>query len=429
MSSPFRKLVRIAVILVSLVLLFNFFGYYFLRLRSQENEQLLQVVNIAARQHSLCEKITKDVLLLLSKKDLRDLDRETTRKSLSNSIEIFEKNNRFLKQEISLPGIPSPPNNFEIKQLLGSLQPFNRGLVVTAKEVAQADSLMFHLNRSIYEREIFYNERKLIPLMDQVIAAYIKIDEIKLTQASQINTGKFISLVVAFVCLVLLVLEPAFKKGEKNYNELQLAKNELLKEKKYLASILDSQTNYVTRIDKNGNFTYANPEFINTFNHGEKELIGSAYYTTIYPKDLNRTRQTAEECWRNPGQLAKLIIRTPIHKTKKFLWTEWEFKALVDENNYVSEIQGIGQNVTEKIKIEESLQEAVRTLSYAMTYARMGTWKINFQTQELEFSKELLSLLEIPESEPAIIPLEKFIHEFVLPDDQFIVISELTKAL
>src|SRR3981081_4373275 len=99
MSSPFRKLVRIAVILVSLVLLFNFFGYYFLRLRSQENEQLLQVVNIAARQHSLCEMITKDVLHL-SNKDLKSTELEGIRKSLLNSVEIFEKNNRFLKQEI-----------------------------------------------------------------------------------------------------------------------------------------------------------------------------------------------------------------------------------------------------------------------------------------------------------------------------------------
>ena len=47
MSSPFRKLIRIAVILISLLLLFNFFGYYFLRLRSEENEYLLQAVNIA----------------------------------------------------------------------------------------------------------------------------------------------------------------------------------------------------------------------------------------------------------------------------------------------------------------------------------------------------------------------------------------------
>src|ERR1700730_734676 len=119
--------------------------------------------------------INKD-LLLLSNTEHKSSDLNVVRKSLLNSIEIFEKNNRFLRQEISLPGIPSPPNDFEVRRLLGSLQPFCRGLVVTAKEASQADSLMLHLNRTIYEREVFYNERKLIPLIDQVIAVYLKID-------------------------------------------------------------------------------------------------------------------------------------------------------------------------------------------------------------------------------------------------------------
>ena len=101
--------------------------------------------------------------------------------------------------------------------------------------------------------------------MDRLVEAYMTIEDAKLKQASQINTGKFISLGIAFIFLVILVIEPAFKKGQQNYYQLQSAKNELLKEKKYLASILDSQTNYVIRIDKQGNFTFANPEFIYTF--------------------------------------------------------------------------------------------------------------------------------------------------------------------
>ena len=164
----------------------------------------------------------------------------------------------------------------------------------------------------------------------------------------------------------------------------------MLKEKKYLASILDSQTNYVIRIDKQGNFTYANPEFIYTFNYGERELIGAPYYTTIYPKDFQRTQNIAEECWEQPGRLAKLVIKTPIFKTKRFLWTEWEFKALMDENNMVNEIQGIGQNVTEKVLTEESLQNMINTLSYAMSYAKMGTWRMNFQNQEFQLSLQKL---------------------------------------
>ena len=56
----------------------------------------------------------------------------------------------------------------------------------------------------------------------------------------------------------------------------------------------------------------------------------------------------------------------------------------------------------------------INTLSYAMTYAKMGTWKMNFQTQEFQLSKELMSLLELPHKEATRIPMEEFISKFVM---------------
>jgi PAS domain S-box-containing protein len=428
MSSPFRKLIRIAVIIISLLLLFNFFGYYFLRLRSQENEYLLQVANIAARQRTLSEMISTDVLLISSRELVQGQTGEIRSRLLQTADE-FERNGRFLRQEISLPGIPLAPINFQVKALLGSMQPYSRATIDIAREAAKADPSVIRGRGQHLEKEMLYNKQSLSPYLDELVKSYIQIEEAKLKEAAQINTGKFISLGVAFIFLVTLVIEPAFKTGQQNYKELQSAKNELLKEKKYLASILDSQTNYVIRIDRQGNFTYANPEFIHTFHYDDKELMGTAYYSTIYHKDFQRTQEIAEECWRSPGQLAKLIIKTPIQKTKRFLWTEWEFKALVDENNLVNEIQGIGQNVTEKIQTEESLQDMIRTLSYAMTSARMGSWQMNFQTQQFEASKELMALLDIHTEESTVVPVEDFIKRFVVPADHHILINELTRAL
>src|SRR5690349_13918529 len=117
MSSPFRKLIRIAVIIISLLLLFNFFGYYFLRLRSEENEHLLQVVNIAARQRALGDAVTKDAMML-GRGKLAPSDEQLIRINLHDALSSFQKNNQFLQQQISLPGIPAPPNNANIKSIL-----------------------------------------------------------------------------------------------------------------------------------------------------------------------------------------------------------------------------------------------------------------------------------------------------------------------
>jgi hypothetical protein len=53
---------------------------------------------------------------------------------------------------------------------------------------------------------MLYNKQYLIPYLDQLVDNYLKIEEAKLKEAAQINTGKFISLGIAFIFLVILVI-------------------------------------------------------------------------------------------------------------------------------------------------------------------------------------------------------------------------------
>ena len=70
--------------------------------------------------------------------------------------------------------------------------------------------------------------------------------------------------------------------------------------------------------------------------------MNQPFLSTIFPKDLARCREVAEECWNNPGKIVKLLIRKPFKDNKAFVWTDWELLALNNENGGVSEIQGIG---------------------------------------------------------------------------------------
>ncbi len=160
----------------------------------------------------------------------------------------------------------------------------------------------------------------------------------------------------------------------------------------------------------------------------EKFLMGETYYNTIYPKDLYRCQQMAEDCWKNPGKVYKLLIHKPIQQTKTFQWTEWEFIALQNEKG-TQEIQGIGVNVTDKVMAEQLKEEAIRTSSYAMTYARMGSWKLDFFSQEMTMSKEFTSLLEHDEQEELTMTFEQFMQEYVVPEDHNQVIRELTNSI
>lgn len=361
MKTPFRKLIRIAIVLIALVVMFHFFGYYLVRSKSEESEKMSAMVNFAARQRILSQTIMKDAVLLLSLSD-KDKVREDVINNLKNDLIEFNNNNRFLNGELTYPNTPATSNSPETDTLISKSQKYVKSMLATGHEVANADSTLLAINRALYMRELIYNEHKLMPLMEELNRTFVSQMDQKSKETSTINAGKLISLIVALIFLAVLVLEPLFKSNQITYKELQAARNKLLKEQKYLTSILSSQTNYVIRIDRNGSFTFANSEFLKTFGYTDEEILGMGFYTIILPKDVLRCKQAAEECWKNPGIIYKLQVRKPVRNEKQFLWTEWEFISLQDDTGQVAEIQGIGLDVTDKILAEESKKEAEQAL-------------------------------------------------------------------
>ncbi|HEY6901005.1 MAG TPA: PAS domain S-box protein, partial [Puia sp.] len=392
-----------------------------------ENKELIEAINRSGHQQALSHRIAKEAILLLNSPNSESLG--VYRDTLSRKLETFQKIQQELQNQAGSTPSPVPQQIFQIKLLLSSSQPFFQSMVAIGQELIQADSSLLAMNKRLYLRDLLYNEQKYNALMTEINQHYTELVREKNSEVATIDTGKLISLIIAIAGLILLVLEPAFKKGEKNYNELQKARNELLNEKKFLASILRSQTNYVIRINRSGHFTYANPAFLRTFGYTEQEIQQVLFYTTIFPKDLTRCQQVANDCWNNPGKVFRLLIRKPIGQSREFLWTEWEFLALTDESGQVNEIQGIGLNVSEKLQMEQGKEEAIRTLSYAMTYAKMGSWKLDFMNNELSLSKEFKALLAMDEEDPDKIAFDSFMHLYLVPEDFNLVAEEFAKAI
>ena len=205
MKSPFRKLVRIAVVLLAAVLLFNFFGYYLINLSSKQNEKMVPLVNIGGHQQTLSQIITKDVLLL-TKTSITESDKQSIRLQLQNAIDTFNASNQLLRDKIIvLRKEPASSELLEITRDLTNAQTHFKGMVAVAREVMEADSSLLRMNSTIYIQQILYSEKKFFPLMNEVVQRYTKLVTERIEESSNINTGKFVSLIVALACLILLV--------------------------------------------------------------------------------------------------------------------------------------------------------------------------------------------------------------------------------
>ncbi len=352
MTKPFGKLLRISVVLVAIVLMSSFFGYYLVRVKGQEHKKMLYITSISSNQCMLLEQITKQALLLsspLPRPSQRLLIQLKLRKSLTTLAEGY----RILHGKSTVVVLPIGFNTSQANNLMEKSQPLYDNFINTASRLAAPGAA--NNERAYNDTNFLANGERLYGIMGTLTAHYTSVMDEELEKASAINTGKFVCFIFILILLSILVLEPLFRSNKSNYGELQVARNQLLKEKQYLTSILSSQTNYVVRINKKGDFTYANEAFYETFVHTPEELLGIPFYTTIYPKDIPHCREVAEDCWRHPGKVNKLLLRKPIAGSAKFLWTEWEFLALLNDTPEVSEIQAIGLNVTDRVEAEEKV--------------------------------------------------------------------------
>ena len=416
MQSPFRKLVRISIVLFATILLCNFFAYYLVNKKSAENEELITGRALAGRQQTLSQVIAKQAAIIFGGL-YSETQTRIVKDSLAATLLAFKSQQEQLQKRVEKSKTPLPTHIFKIRILFSYINPYYNSIERIGQDIIQEDSVIFRINRRLYLQRLMESENKFLPLMREITNEFTIILNEKNEEKSAIEVGKFISLVIAIICLIILVLEPAFKKGETNFRDLQKAKNELQVEKKHLDSLLQSQTNYLIRIDRKGNFSYANQAFLKVFGYREEEVLNKLFLGTIFPKDLIRCRELANECWNNPGKIVKLLIRKPFNNSKAFVWTDWEFLALTDEHGQVNEIQGIGLNVTDKVIAQEVKEEAIQTLSYAMTYARMGSWKVDFETREIVLGNEFKELLVMEEDSSGKLLLDEFLEEFVVPED------------
>ena len=423
----FRKPLRFALIIIAALLLFNFFAYYLSFTRHPENKQVTEALSMAAEQHKLSQRICNTSLLLTLNNGLADNDLKTTRQHLAFAVADFETREPALLQQMNLAGATAATTAGS--QLRNQVNRDAGSFLATAKEIAGADRILLLTNGAAYTSQMRHDAAAMQASLDDISRQYLPQLLANTQNAAKFSEGKLLALLVALACLIALLLEPLLHGNKNNLDRLQLAKIELQQETKYLSSILNAHTHYVIRLDAQGNYIFANPAFLNTLGYGFAELTRLPFLATLLPKDQPRFDETAALCLQQPGQVFRLQARMHKKNSNRYLWAEWTFIALFNEDTNTTELQGTGLDVSTQVAAQQHSQEAIATLSYAMGYARMGSWKYDMEARLFTLSVEMKALLALSPEDPDTISMQDFIEKFVHPEDIAAVTAERNKIL
>jgi PAS domain S-box-containing protein len=122
----------------------------------------------------------------------------------------------------------------------------------------------------------------------------------------------------------------------------------------FLNSLIDSQTNFLIRIDTEGKYTFANRQYLKALGYKANEIVGQHFSFTSTPQELPLCEKAFDKCISNPGKVIH-ITPTKVDKTGGLHDTQWEFISVTNEDGEVTEIQGIGQDITHKKVTEQEI--------------------------------------------------------------------------
>jgi PAS domain S-box-containing protein len=162
-------------------------------------------------------------------------------------------------------------------------------------------------------------------------------------------------------------------------------------------TLLQSESKYLCRTDLEGRITFTNDFFNKRFGFDPKTIIGRYSLETIEEEDHPACIETVAKCLENPGRVFRVLLRKPDGKNG-YLWTDWDFFALVDSNGKPEAIQCIGVDVTALHILNSDHDKAINLLEEIGFINNVGGWIFDPATERLTWTSVTYEIFGVDKS-------------------------------
>jgi PAS domain S-box-containing protein len=164
-----------------------------------------------------------------------------------------------------------------------------------------------------------------------------------------------------------------------------------LAESERLREALDLAPAYVYIKDLDSRYIYANRPTLELFGVTAEELFGSEDAKFFPPKAVLRLLEVDAKVLR--GEQTALEIEAPDSQGNRRVY--WEVKSPIRnaENGEICGLLGISTDITERKRTEERIHRSEAELQVAQRIARVGSWDLNTETNEVVWTEELYRML------------------------------------
>lgn len=178
---------------------------------------------------------------------------------------------------------------------------------------------------------------------------------------------------------------------KRKFNRLNREYEKLKTEKDNYRLLIENQTDLVVKVDTEGRFLFVSPSYCELFGKKEEELIGHKFIPLVHKDDRKSTKDAMQALYKPPYS-CYLEQRA---KTKRgWRWLAWSDKAILDEENNVVAIVGVGRDITEKKELEEKIKEDERQLRLFYENMFIGVYRTTPDGKILFVNPALIKMLK-----------------------------------
>ncbi|MBE0494558.1 MAG: PAS domain-containing protein [Thiomicrospira sp.] len=171
---------------------------------------------------------------------------------------------------------------------------------------------------------------------------------------------------------------------------------------------------FVTYEDGRSAFTYSSPGIRDLYELDPEQVVkdASLLFEKIHSDDLDRMKASIEQSKQN---LSIWHQEFRVRLSDREIWVEGQATPSKQTDNSVV-WYGFSQDVTERKQNQQNLLESQKRLNKAQEMAKIGSWELDLNRNNLTWSDEIFYILELPPQ--SVAPTYEFFLEKVHPEDK-----------
>ena len=177
------------------------------------------------------------------------------------------------------------------------------------------------------------------------------------------------------------------------------AEKALLESNEKIRSLVESTRDWVWEIDIEGVHTYSNDALSKSLGYSASDIIGSSAFPLMHPDDRQHWKSKLFECVAKKTGWNNEPIRW-IAKSGEIHCFESTATLVRDIKGAVIGFRGIDRDITERKLSEERLRRNEKDLKESQRIAKLGSWRLDLQTNEVQWTEELYRMYGFDPSLP-----------------------------